>query len=383
MDYLWYNIKEMFEMLILNTQDKVIYMKDEYVLFLDESEFKVSKTFTIGGIAVKKQDVPILEQGIEEIKKLIWNEEYIKANNPILHCTELQQVFRNRNKEVDDISGVKEEYHEFIKKTGEEIEKIYYQIYGKMSRILKKSNATVFSCIIKLEQLQDLFFIDENHNGVHLIDDKYNIALQKVIENYTHYLAVKDGYGDVVYESRNNFGENSAKSPDVTLINVYHKIQANNRGIVYTNSAAVQSRNRTIVTLSKSDNSAGLQLADFVAYNITVFQRCQVNQQITDFMKQIHKMSYNGGHSLEEKDQRFFWGMRVLPSYLQMGELLAANKSLKNANDNLKKERKRLKKTIDGNQMQIAQLEDKIKELEEENEELKCHIKSIDIDIKP
>lgn len=61
-----------------------------------------------------------------------------------------------------------------------------------------------------------------------MIDDKYNIALQKVIENFTHYLSVNDGYGEVIYESRNSFGENSANSPDVKLINVYHKIQANN-----------------------------------------------------------------------------------------------------------------------------------------------------------
>ena len=355
-------------------------MKDEYVLFLDESEFKTSKTFTIAGIAIKKDDICILEQGLEEIKKLIWDEEYIRKYNPVLHCTELQKVFDNRK--TNDISGVKEEYQEFIKKTEEEIEKIYYQVYGKMSQLVKKVNATVFSCIIKLQQLQDLFFIDEGHNGIHLIDDKYNIALQKVIENYTHYLSVNDGYGDVVYESRNNIGENSSKSPDIRLINVYHKIQANNKGIVYTDSVAVQSRNRTIVAFSKSDNLAGLQLADFVAYNIIKLEGCKVEQQITDFMKQIHRISYNGGHSVEEKDQRSFWGMRVLPSYLRMEELLASNKSLKNAYNNIKKERNKLKRVIESDKKQIAQLEEKIKFLENENEELMCRIKTIDTDNK-
>jgi len=202
-------------------------MKDEYVLYLDESEFKNKKTFSIAGIAIKKANICILEQGLEEIKKLIWDEEYIDESKPILHCTELQKVFDNRK--TKKVSDVKEEYQEFIKKTEEEIEKIYYQAYGKMAQLLKKANATVFSCIIKMKQLQDLFFIDEAHDGVHLIDDRYNIALQKVIENYTHYLSVNDGYGDVIYESRNNLGENSAKSPDIKLINVYHKIQANNK----------------------------------------------------------------------------------------------------------------------------------------------------------
>lgn len=337
-------------------------MRDEFVLYLDESESRKRKSFAIAGIAIKKNDICTLEQGLTEIKKLIWDEEYIRNNNPILHCTELQRIYNCRKS--NDISGVREEYNEFIKKADTEIEKIYTQIYGRISQLLKRVNATAFSCIIKIQQLQDLFFIDEDHNGCHLIDDKYNIALQKIIENYTHYLSVNDGYGDVIYESRNTIGENSAKSPDIRLINVYHKIQANNKGIVYTDNLAVQSRNRTIVAYSKNENSAGLQLADFVAYNILKFEGCTIEKQITDFMKQIHRISYNGGHSITEKDQRSFWGMRVLPSYLRMEELIFSNKKLKSAYNNLKKERNRLNKEINHAEKKITELEEKIKLLE-------------------
>lgn len=152
-------------------------MKDEYVLYLDESEFKNSKTFTIAGIAVKKDNVELLEREMTEIKKFIWSEEYIILNKPVLHCTELEKVFANRNS--DDITGVRDEYRELKKLSSDDIKKIYDQVYGKMSQVLKKADATVFSCIIKIQQLHDLFFLDEAHNGVHLIDDKYNIALQK------------------------------------------------------------------------------------------------------------------------------------------------------------------------------------------------------------
>lgn len=353
-------------------------MKDEYILYLDESEFKASKTFAIAGIALKKENINILEQGIREVKNLIWGEEYIAFNNPILHCTELQKVFSNRNS--DDITDVKEEYQKFIKLPAQEIEKIYYQVYGKLSQILKRADVTVFSCIIKLQQLYDLFFLDESHNGIHLIDDKYHIALQKIIENFTHYLSVNDGYGDVIYESRNTIGENSTKSPDIKLINIYHKIQANNKGIVYTDSMAIQNRNRTIVAYSKNENIAGLQLADFVAYNIIKLEGCKVDQQITDFMKQIHRMSYNGGHSILERDQRSFWGMRVLPSYLRMEELLSSNKSLKNAYANIKKERNKLKRTIEIREERIKQLEEQVETFKTENGNLKNLIKSVDTD---
>lgn len=294
---------------------------------MDESEFSGSKTFAIAGIALAKKQISVLEQGMQEIRRLIWSEEYITKNSPVLHCTELQKIFVKRN--FDEAIGVKPEYQEFIKLSADEIEKIYYQVYGKMSQLLKRVGATVFSCVIKMRQLYDLFYLDENHNGVHLIDDKYNIALQKVVGNYTHYLSVCDGYGDVVYESRNTVGENSDKSPDIKLINDCHKIQANNKGIVYTDSMAIQGRNRTIVAYSKNENLAGLQIADFVAYNIIKLETCNVDKQITDFMKQIHKLSYNGGHKIAEKDQCSFWGMRVLPSYLRMEELISSNKSLK------------------------------------------------------
>lgn len=347
-------------------------MKEEYVLYLDESEFKNSNTFCIAGIAVKKSQINFLQQGIMEAKRIIWTDEYIKEHNPVLHCTELQKVYVKRGQE--SITDVKEEYCELIKCSAEEIEKAYEQLYGKLSQLIKKSGATVFSCIIKVQQLRDLFYIDESHNGIHLIDDKYNIALQKVIENYTHYLSVCDGYGDVIYESRNTTGENSAKSPDIKLINAYHKIQANSKGIVYTDSAAVQSRNRTIVAFSKSENLAGLEIADFVAYNILKFEACTVEQQVTDFMKQIHRLSYNGGHKLEECDQRSFWGLRVLPSYLQMENLIRENKKLKNAYSSLRKEKNKLKKQLEKDTENIDEQKRYIEQMEEEIKRLKSQL---------
>lgn len=346
-------------------------MKDEYVLYLDESELKRTKTFGIAGIAIRKDNIQIIEQGISEIKQIIWSENYLENHNPSLHCTELQKIYNYRNSE--EISNVKEEYEELSKCSAEAIEKKYVQVYGKLSQILKKSEATIFSCVIKTQQLRDLYYLDEKHDGIYLIDDKYNIALQKVIENYTHYLVVNDGYGDVVYESRNSIGENSVKSPDIKLINDYHKIQANSKGIVYTDSMAIQSRNRTILTYSKNDNIAGLEIADFVANNILKFEQCKVERQVTDFMKLIHRLSYNGGHKLEDKDQRSFWGLRVLPSYLHMEELLKENKRLKNAYDSLKKEKNKLKKetgklknSIELKETTIEELKNMINDLKEE-----------------
>lgn len=119
----------------------------------------------------------------------------------------------------------------------------------------------------------------------------------------------------------------------------WQKPSGHSGGFYYT-SSEIQNRNRTIFTNSKNENLAGLTIADFVAYNILKYERCNVEQQLTDFMKLVHRISYNGGHKIEEKDQRSFWGLRVLPSYLQMEQLIADNKILKNAYNNLKKYRR-------------------------------------------
>ena len=122
----------------------------------------------------------------------------------------------------------------------------------------------------------------------------------------------------------------------------------------------------------------GLQIADFVAYNILKLENCNVDNQITDFMKLIHRLSYNGGQKISEKDQRSFWGMRVLPSYLKMDKLEASNKTLKNAYANLKKERKRLNKIIEQDNNKIKDLEEQILRLKSDLEILRNQKKGID-----
>lgn len=108
-------------------------MKDEYVLYLDESEFKNSKTFVIAGIAVKKDKIELLEKELYQVRRLVWSDEYIETKNPVLHCTELQKVYdRRTNSKID---FVKDEYKEIISKNPEEIEKIYFQIYGKIAHV--------------------------------------------------------------------------------------------------------------------------------------------------------------------------------------------------------------------------------------------------------
>ena len=326
-------------------------MKDEYVLYLDESEIQ-SKKFAIAGFAIKKSNISNIEQSLCALKEMVWGKEYVINNVPVVHCTELTKVY-NKRKKAGIPDGLSAPFALLAQKSSDEIETIYTQVFASLSRIIRTHDVTIFSCTVDVNELNKLFYMDETHNGIHMIDDKYNIALQKIIESYTHFLCCQDGYGDIIYESRNTTGENSQNSPDVKLINNYHQVHANNRGIVFTSDKTIQERNRTITTYGKSDDIAGLQLADFIANNILKFQSIKEASQVTDFMKQLHRFSYNGGYSVEQKDHRNFWGMRIIPSFPKVSKLeaeivslTAEIKKLRAANKKLRNERNKLNRKL-------------------------------------
>lgn len=318
-------------------------MKEEYTLYLDESRILSSGIFAMAGIIIRKNDAAWLGAQVREIKRLIWEDEYIRKKNPSLHCTEINNVYARRKKESKVLS---KHYEELGKKPAREMEEIYQQIYEKLSAVLADEKVSTLSCIIHEKKLKELFYLDALNNGNYLIDDSYHIALQKVIESYTHFLCKVDGVGDIVYESRNTKGENSYKSPDIRMIHNFHQINANNRGIAYTNDEIIQERNRNIKLMGKELASAGLQVADFVAYHAAKRAGLKSEAQRTRFMEQIYEAAYNGGHTLAETDNRAFWGMMVLPPLVGVDGVSAANKTLKEEKEALKEESVSLKREI-------------------------------------
>lgn len=51
---------------------------DEYTLYLDESSDKSQKLFSISGLIVNNSNIDILNTGILDMKKYIWDESYIE-----------------------------------------------------------------------------------------------------------------------------------------------------------------------------------------------------------------------------------------------------------------------------------------------------------------
>ena len=131
-------------------------MEKEYILYLDESK-SVDNIFVIGGFACKIVNEPNIERKLAELKKSVWkstNENKTK----IFHATD------------------------YIRQ--------YPKAFMDLIEIIREEEGIVFATVIKLDELSELFGIkvtDRDRNEYQLVDNPFNIALERIIENYTHF----------------------------------------------------------------------------------------------------------------------------------------------------------------------------------------------------
>lgn len=317
-------------------------MKAEYTLFLDESYNNDTELFCIAGCIIKNSDIKNLDLKINEIKKVIWTDNEITSLSPILHSTELNIVYKNRNnpKISNFTTGA---YTVFNTKNRDEITSIYQTVYGKLSSLIKTQKITTLSCIIDRKKFKMYYSLPSQPR---LLDDWYDIAMQEILESYTHFLCKVDGVGSVIYEARDNILTNNSTSLDNKMFHNFCKVKVNGKGVAYLTNRTIYDRIRFLNIVTKHENLAGLQLADFIAFNyIKWFNRTEETR--TDFMKRIHLAAYNGNHDLSTEDLRECWGIRILPTdILKSQELHKELKTLKKAYANLKNEKNRINKQL-------------------------------------
>lgn len=148
-------------------------MENEYTLYLDESK-SVDNIFVIGGFACHIEKEHEVEQKLKELKNIIWKDTKDRENK-VFHATD------------------------YIKR--------YPTAFMDLIKIVREINGTVFATVIKLDELAELFGVSyskNERNEFSLVDDPFNIALEKVIENYTHFLFYKGAFGKTIYEGRNS-----------------------------------------------------------------------------------------------------------------------------------------------------------------------------------
>ena len=259
-------------------------MENEYILYLDESK-SVDNIFVIGGFACQISREKEIERKLNDLKNSIWETTNGKVDK-IFHATD------------------------YIKK--------YPKAFLELIEIIKNENGVVFSTVIKLDELSELFGIKVNDNEnaeFNLVDNPFNIALEKIVENYTHFLYYKQGFGKILYESRNTDSKKWFSSPDFLLKKDYLRIISNNKGISYITDEALKFCNTNFSVKQKKEDVAGLQIADNIAYIIARSMSYSLNElpYVSQIFDKIFDLAYNGNFSRKEKDLRHFYGIRILP----------------------------------------------------------------------
>lgn len=233
---------------------------EEYYLFLDESKPNSNfENFTLGGVAVNKKQYDDLVKSINKLKTDIFLNDAV-----ILH------EFDIRGKKGEFIGITQTQQENFFNGLGE--------IFSK-DKLLK-----VLAVSINTNDLEKLYNLEE-------INDIYYIALQLLMENFTHFLSKNNGVGTI-------FLETTDIANNTKLQNLFHMLKAT--GTLFFKKESLQKRLSTINFAIKSENNIGLQLADFVPNPLA---RCALGkkQKLYSIFDDIKKILYDGELGMQNR----------------------------------------------------------------------------------
>lgn len=227
----------------------------EYYLFLDESKPNNQiNCFCLGGCAIEKSHYQ--NEIIPYLIKL--KQTVFGSNDIILHETEI----RNAN-------GI---YRIMRKNTNRDL------FWNGMSKLFDDYDITVFGTVVTPELCK------ATYNSKYL-NDEYFIALQIILENYSHFLEMNNGRGTIYIESRN-------PTEDTRLANHYYELM--NSGTLFLKKDSLQNHLGTISFPLKTDNNLGLQIADFIP-NIMKKHSQNKKQRKPSISENILNNLYDGG----------------------------------------------------------------------------------------
>ncbi|ELK43374.1 hypothetical protein D478_03654 [Brevibacillus agri BAB-2500] len=255
----------------------------EYYIYLDESTTHnpgfLNPVFCLAGIVVKKDDYHLVQQGLDKIKQQIWYD----LSNPLDLVLHEKEVREAQNRMVDR-SKIKSHYLRFRSNSYSRM------LYSELDTLLKNIPCNVLGAVIRMDDLDQHFKKD-------IQSDYYLSAMQIVMENFCQFLINAGGIGHILIESR------SHQDKQVRLR--YNHIKA--MGSMFVNPFAMQTLLKDIDFPSKTENIAGLQIADFVP---NPFARNALGNKQPQFniYQALRPLRYDGGLG---KFDRF--GMKIMP----------------------------------------------------------------------
>ncbi len=226
----------------------------EYFLFLDESKPNSNfENFTLGGIIVEKAtyDKEIIPR-VNKIKKRCFGNDAI-----ILHEIDI------RHKEGEFRGITKQQQMDFF----DDLKALF-----NTADLFKVIAVSINTC-----DLNTLYKPDDSN-------DIYYIALQLLMENFTHFLTMNDGVGTIYLETT-DVGNNAK------LQNLFHMLKAT--GTLFFKKESLQAKLSTINFAIKTENNIGLQLADFIP-NPLAREALAMKQKPYSILAEITKNLYDG-----------------------------------------------------------------------------------------
>lgn len=251
--------------------ESLIDNQSKYYLFLDEcgdqnlSSFDPSfPIFTLCGIIVSEEQLNIITDKINALKKEFWGDKKI-----ILHSRDIRKC-QNGFEILFDL-GVKKRFYEQI------------------NDILKEKLYVIVCCSILKEP-----YIRQYGR----LNDVYGLSLSYIMERTVFYLdnlSEENIHLTTIVECR-------GKKEDRSLLDYYNKVC--DRGTYWVTSDRMKKYFKEFAMKKKSENLVGLQIADLVAYPITryVMDECSVNLAY-DIIKD----------NIYQKEGKLY-GMKVFPN---------------------------------------------------------------------
>ena len=234
---------------------------DKYVLYLDESHIGGDYS-CVGGVIIKESEVSAVSADLDNLKRSLWPSD-AHPEQYIFHEKEISQAKK---------SGTASHpcYNIF------RANRNYNKLYAGLSRIMKKYD------IITLGACVDVSLLHNKYPGE--VNPNLTIALQLLLENYCHFLTTNNAYGDICYESMQEPG-------NTPLRQRFYELQA--LGTMYYTSHTFQMHIGDIRFRDKTENLAGLQLADFIPNTYARFVSGKKPKH-DEFKKAVLKKAYDG-----------------------------------------------------------------------------------------
>lgn len=216
--------------------------KPKYYLFIDEcGDHNLAKydpgfpVFTLCGILVSRQSLNALNKAFEELKIEIFGTKDI-----VIHSVDIRK-WRGPFSVLAD-------------------EALRMRFFEGIGKILSRSKAYVIvSCTILKEQLTKFCVRGEE-------DDVYGLSLSYLIER-SIFCVDNEIKGSALPEI-STVVERRGKKEDNKLLNYYNSLR--NRGTKWVAADRLRSRISDFCFKNKKDNIIGLQIADLIAYPVTV-----------------------------------------------------------------------------------------------------------------